>query len=210
MLTPQATPSPGRAGLSCLNTFRETSFSLHAVPPPKVMKTSESVSGISDKGSSGSNHKTTDPTNYPSQTRLFSQRTHSAMQGTPTESPPAVQERSTPTEIDAHSISRIEHLKVGIRAIFLCLISVLAMILVIELSFCYHSLIFSPERPLRLGLGITWLGRSLLELPLRYIGFVSMHFVLLRVLFLLHQWLFGGEAGGGRGSTRESLQRWRC
>jgi hypothetical protein len=210
LLTPKATPSPGRARLPLFDTFRETPFPLHPVPPPTVIKTSESVSGISDKGSSGSNRGTTDPTNYPPQTRLFSQRTHSAVQGTPTEPPPAVQERSTPTEIDARTTSRIEHLKAGIRAIFRCLTSVLAMILVIELSFCYHSLIFSPEQPLRLGLGITWLGRFLLELPLRYIGFVFMHFILLRILFLLHQWLSGGEAGGGRRSTGVSLQRWRC
>ena len=197
-----ATPSPGRAGLSLSDTSRDTSFSLNAVSIPTVIKTSESVSGISDTGSSRPNGETTDSTHHTPQTRLFSQATHSVVQGTSTEPPSAVHERSTQIEIDARTISRIEHLKAGIRVIFRCLTSVLAMILMIELSFCYYCLISSQEQPLRLGLGITWLRRSLLGLPLQYIGFVFMHVILLRILILWHQWLSSGEAGGGRGSTR--------
>ena len=45
------------------------------------------------------------------------------------------------------------------------------MIPVIDLSLCYRSLISSPEQPLRLGLGITWLRSCLLELPRQDIGY---------------------------------------
>ncbi|ERF73117.1 hypothetical protein EPUS_09191 [Endocarpon pusillum Z07020] len=115
LLTPMATPSPGRAGLSLSDTPRDTPLSLNAVSIPTVIKTSESVSGISDTGSSRPNGKTTDSTNYPPRTRLFSQATHSVVQGASAEPPSAVHERSKQTEIDARTISRIKHLKAGVR-----------------------------------------------------------------------------------------------
>jgi hypothetical protein len=211
LLTPEATPSPGRAGPPSIETVEGTPFFLHAVSTPTVIKTSESVSGISDKGSFESNHETTDPTHYPRQMRLFSGSTHSVVQGTLTEPQPAVQERSTQTEIDARVTTRVEHLKASsTRVILHRLTSVLTIILVIQLSFCYYSLIFGPEQPFRLDCGIIWLRKFLPKLPLQYIGFVFMHFILLGIWILRRQWLSSDEAGGGLESTGMLHQGWRC
>ncbi len=204
LLTPQVTP-PGRTGLSFDEGLTGPPFPLHAAPIPPMTKTSESVSGISDQFGPGTNRETTDPAHYPPRRKLFSENTRFAVQGTPTKIQPAIQEQSTQTEINARIFFWIGCLRTGIRATFCPITLVLAMILVIELFFCWHSIIYSSGQPLRLGLGMTWLRNSLLELPLQHIGFTLMHFMLLGILVIWRQWLFCGEAGGDRGWMGISL-----